>query len=318
MISDAFPLDPPSDWFTTLPAWFEPNMKATLVTEGPEAGRFAGTVAQRGTFILGGGGDPWSAPDSPTFYRDAMQGDTVCADGSTVRTANLSADLNHVPATGTFGQAVDAMANTGAQLIRCRYVDIPGYGTVALGAAWPGLDDRQVRKVQASALSGDWRWREEYGAYDMAGAIFVNNPGLPLPLRPVFAPVAMAASVASPHPPILGSWQPQEVPAPMTMLNPQAPQWVQCWCGTVFQLGTQHQHAQTAAAPGAPVVPGADAPASPDAERIAELEAVVAGLSDRVSAIEAWITDDAMTEVDGMSAALPELEPAPAPEPAAG
>lgn len=304
MISDAFPLDPPSDWFTTLPAWFEPNMKATLVTDGSDAGRFAGTVAQRGVFILGGGGDPWSAPDSPTHYRDAMQGDTICADGSTVRTANLSADLNHVPSTASFGQAVDAMANTGAQLARVRYVDVPGYGTVALGAAWPGLSDREVRKLQASALSGDWRWREEYGAYDMAGAIFVNNPGLPLPARPVFAPVAMAASVASPHPPILGSWQPTEAQA-VTMTNPIIqPQWVQCaLCGSVYPLGQQHSHVQTAAAGDI----GVDAPAE-EGDRLAELEAIVAGLSDRVSAIEEWITEDAMSEVDSMAAALPPAE----------
>lgn len=302
MIADAFPLDPPCDWFTTLPTWFEPNMKATVVTEGPEAGRFAGTVAQRGTFILNGG-SPWSAPDSPTGYRDAMQGDTVCADGATVRTANLSADLNHITDRASYSQAVDAMANTGVQLARVRYVDVPGFGTVAVGAAWPGLSDLEVRKMQASALSGDWRWREEYAAYDMAGAIFVNNPGLPLPARPVFAPVAMAASVASPHPPILGSWQPE---APMSMTQPQIiqPQWVQCaLCGSVYPFGQAHSHPQTAAA-ATPIVAddGTDVPsgAPPIEERVASLE-------ERVGALEAWIAEDAMGEIDtmAMAAALP-------------
>jgi len=29
MISDVFPLDPPVEWFTTIPDWFEPNMPVT-------------------------------------------------------------------------------------------------------------------------------------------------------------------------------------------------------------------------------------------------------------------------------------------------
>lgn len=302
MISDAFPLDPPTSWFFELPDWFEPNMKATVVTEGPEAGRFAGTVASRGTFILGGGGTPWRSPDSPTGYRDSMQGDTITADGSTVRTANLSADLNHISDRASFGQAVDAMANTGVQLARVRYMDIDGYGTVALGAAWPGLSDLEVRKLQASALSGDWRWREEYGAYDMAGAIFVNNPGLPLPARPVFAPVAMAASLASPHPPVLGSWQPEEVismETPAGNIHIHLP-------GSAQPMMPQPQ---TAAAPGDMGAPAAPAPTD-SAPSAGSVEERLSALEQRMDACEAWMAEDAMSEIDMMSAALPEPQQA--------
>jgi hypothetical protein len=213
-LADVFPLDPPVSWFTSLPDWFEPGMKLSVVTDGPEAGRVAGTVAPRGVFLLDGKA-AFTAEDSPTGYEDAMQGDTVTAEGQVLKTSNLSADLNHVPIAATFGQAVDAMAHTGVALARVRYADVPGYGTVAIGAAWPGLDDTQVRKMQASALSGHWTWREEVGAYDMAGAIFVNNPGLPLPRRPVFQPRALAASLGLPHPPIVGAWLPAQEESPM-------------------------------------------------------------------------------------------------------
>ncbi len=308
MISDVFPLDPPTDWFLDLPAWFEPGMKASLVTDGPEAGRFAGTVAMRGTFILAGGGEQWRSPDSPTQYKDSMQGDTVTADGRTVRTANLSADLNHVSPRASFAEAVDAMANTGVQLARVRYVDLPGYGTVALGAAWPGLSDLEVRKLQASALSGDWRWREEYGAYDMAGAIFVNNPGLPLPSRPVFAPVAMAASLALAHPPVLGSWQ-QDQETIVTITNPN-----ESSGGTVIHV---HTAAATTGAPATVSMTAApeDVAAAPVEEpSAADINTRFEQLEARMAAVEAWLADDAMAAVDGELAQAAAL-PAPADEP---
>jgi len=276
-------------------------MKATVITEGTEAGRFAATVASRGTFILGGG-EKWRSPDSPSNYAEAMQGDTVTADGHVIKTANLSADLNHVSERLSYLSAVDAMANTGVQLARVRYVDLAGYGTVALGAAWPGLSDLEVRKMQASALSGDWRWREEYGAYDMAGSIFVNNPGLPLPARPVFAPVAMAASLSLPHPPITGYWVDQEETI-MTMP------------GVTPSGGDLHIHvgngavaAPMTAAP-APAVEAAPEDMTPAAPADS-VEGRVAALEARMDAVEAWLAEDAMQQMDAMPAALPEV-PAP-------
>lgn len=312
MIADAFPLDPPTTWFTDLPDWFVPNMKLTVITDGPEAGRVAGSVAQRGTFLLNGG-VPWQSSDSPSQYRDAMQGDTVTADGLTVRTANLSADINHISERASFGEAVDAMANTGAQLARVRYVDVPGYGTVALGAAWPGLSDLQVRKMQASALSGDWRWREEYRSYDMAGSIFVNNPGLPLPARPVFAPVAMAASVASPHPPVVGNWH-HHSEAPMSMIpNGYAPPmpagYAACpdGCGALVPAANVHAFlASMVAAPVPPPTPAPPAAPTDTAPNADSPEARLDALEARMDAVEAWITEDAMSDVDMMTAALPD------------
>lgn len=314
VISDAFPLDPPEDWFTTVPDWFKPNMKLSVITSGPSAGRVAGTVAQRGTFLVGAP-DPWTSAPSPTGYHDAMQIDTVTSDGSIIRTAALAANVNHVPddPMWTYGRAVDAMANTGAQLARVVYKDIPGYGTVALGAAWPGIDDLQVRKMQASALSGDWRWREEYRSYDMAGAIFVNNPGMPLPDRPVFTPFAVAASLSSPHPAIVGSWQ----EARMFCGS----------CGSPLAITTQPNGAQsvqpclTCVARTAAAAPTPPAPApspSPDGMNTPadgpSIDDRVQALEERMDAVESWLTEDAMSDVEGMgmAAALPETAAATA------
>lgn len=313
-ISDAFPLDPPSEWFTTVPDWFEPNMKLTIITEGPEAGRVAATIAQRGTFLLGAG-DPWTSEDSPTNYRDAMQGDTVCADGTVIRTANLCAQVNHVPIDPmwTYGRAVDAMANTGAAMARICYRDIPGYGTVALGAAWPGISDIDVRKMQASALSGDWRWREEYSAYDMAGAILVNSPGMPLPTRPVFTPIAMAASLSFEHPPIVGSWGPQEelmnvvcpiCSTPLGLVPRGDGSYVAQGCTACAARGAR------TAAPGDMAAPDQTDAGAPADE--AGLEERIAAVEERLDAVEAWLTENAMSEMEGMAAALPENESVPA------
>lgn len=314
-ISDAFPLDPPKEWFTELPDWFQPSMKATVVTDGPEAGRFAGTVAQRGTYLLHPG-VKWSPSDSPTNYREAMQGDTYCSDGSTVRTANLSSSMNHVPDARSFNAAVDAMSNTGTALARVRFVDLPGYGTVALGAAWPGLTDVQVRMMQASALSGDWRYRPEYQGYDMAGAIFVNTPGLPLPSRPVFAPVALAASL---HSPIVGAWAPRE-DQPMSMTQPTMTNPYVCGsCGNPVALLAAAGAVRVApcavcvgahtAAPTPALPPTPDAKAPAPAPSAPSVDDRISALEQRVDALEEWAVQDAMSDMDdpdAIGAALPD------------
>lgn len=295
-LSDRFPLDPDERWFFEMPDWFKPGMKLTVITDGPEAGRLAASLAARGTYILSGLG-PWKSPPSPSGYEEAMQGDTVTASGRVVKTANLAADIDHVNERASFRQARDAMANTGTQLARVRFYDVDGY-TIALGAAWPGLSDLQVRKMQASALSGHWTWREEYGGYDCAGAIFCNSPALPLPDRPVFQPLALAASLDVAHPPVVGGWVSTKEEAmsdePTVTLTLTASE-----TRALHEL--LHDPARTAAVP-APV-PEPEAPAAGgDMVSREEFDALVA----RLGEVEAELLDRNLADVDAMMAALPE------------
>lgn len=183
---EAFPLHPPGRFFEK-PEWLQHGQKLTLVASGADAGRVAGYVAPWGQCLLGGyGGQCVRAPRSPTGYAAAMQGETLTAEGAIVRTANVGGGINHAPITDAFGQRiVDHYANTASQTMRVVYGE-DDYGIWLAGAVWPDLTDRQAAMIRASAVSGDWRWRPELQAYDLAGVQLVSVPGYPL-LRTVRA-----------------------------------------------------------------------------------------------------------------------------------
>lgn len=174
-----FPLYPPGAWFSETPDWLEPLQKATVVTEGPEAGRFAAYVAPWDQCLLDGTAECWTVPPSPTGYAQAHQGDTITAEGDLIKTANIGGGVNHARVADGFRQAVHHYQNVAAQVLRVRYVENE-HGLVALGALWPDVTDQQIAIVRASALSGDWRFLPHVGGYDLCGVQLVNTPGFPL------------------------------------------------------------------------------------------------------------------------------------------
>lgn len=182
-ICGPIPLDPPREWFR--PPDDMPHGQKMTVERGPDGcitGRVAGYVAPWGQCLLGG--DPrvcFKAPSSPTGYMGAMQGDTFTAEGDVLKTANIGGGINHVPIyPGEWQQSmVDHYAHTASQVMRVMYGE-DDYGIWAAGALWPDATELMVAKVAASALSGDWRYRPEFGLYDMVGSQMVNVPGFPL------------------------------------------------------------------------------------------------------------------------------------------
>lgn len=308
------PLYPPADWFSK-PASLQPGQKITVVTDGPEAGRVFGYVAPKAQCILSGREkqECWQVPDSPTNYAAAMQGETLTAEGELVRTANIGGEVDHAPITWrSFQKVRDHYANTASQVMRVTYGS-DEHGVWAAGALWPEITHRQAAKVRASALSGDWRWREEFGAYDMAGSQMVSTPGLPL----IPTIHARAASLGDPHPPLIGGWGglPTEEPmapepqvtltltatetarlhallsggAPMTVNNAFTAAPGACACG-----GHQAAPGDLASMPGEEVDP-----AGPVTR--AEFDA----LALTVQELQGEIMANALGEVDAMVAALP-------------
>lgn len=176
---EQIPLYPPGEWFSEMPSWFSEGDKLSFRTEGPDAGRVAATVAPRDQCILDGTDNCWTAPYSPTNYAAAHQGDTLTAEGSTIHTANIGGGVNHAREALDFRGAVRHYENIATQMMRVRYHDLDGH-IIALGALWPDVTEQQLAVLRASALSGDWRYRRELGAFDMAGAQLVSNPGFPL------------------------------------------------------------------------------------------------------------------------------------------
>lgn len=323
-VAAAFPLHPPGRFFEK-PAWLKPGQKMTPVTDGPDAGRVAGYVAPWGTCLLGG--DPTKcvkAPSSPSGYAAAMQGETLTAEGATVRTANIGGGINHAPMNpGLFSQKiVDHYANVASQTMRVVYAE-DDYGIYACGALWPDVTDLDVAKVRASALSGDWRWRPELAAYDMAGSQLVSVPGYPL---------ILGVSAACPAHPIIvggmGGVPPDmlEEPMPETAVATPDPSAVgravadgvteglQAGAPAVAAAGEacscQTHDAATAATSDvvgvSPETP-AQNPAPPTADktisdeqdqRIADLEAAVAELSDGLRELQTWMADQAASVLD--------------------
>lgn len=172
------PLHPPADWFAK-PDWLAPLQKLTVITEGPETGRVAGYVAPFGECILDGKPGCWTVPPSPTNYSAAHQGETLTAEGELIRTANIGGGVNHARASANFTGAVDHYQHTASQLMRVVYGE-DDHGVWCAGALWDDITERGIAIVRASALSGDWRYRPELGAFDMSGAQLVNTPGFPL------------------------------------------------------------------------------------------------------------------------------------------
>lgn len=173
-------LHPPAAWFAK-PGWLDPLQKLTLVTDGPEAGRVAGYVAPWNQCLLDGRDDCWTVPPSPTNYSAAMQGETLTAEGDVIPTANIGGGVNHARVAAGYREAAKHYEQTASQLMRVQYHE-DEHGIYCAGVVWPEVLDspRDVAMIRASAVSGDWRYRRELRAFDMAGVQLVNNPGQPL------------------------------------------------------------------------------------------------------------------------------------------
>jgi hypothetical protein len=193
------PMFIPDDWLSSLPAGWNPvanrNDPLVWVASLPgmvDSGRFAACVAPLDACVLNGQEQPGRCI-SP---RMLMRGDDLsfanvstitAASGSTVKGARIAGGMPHAPLdVDPFG-AQDYYANTGTGWARGVYiVDYERGGVFVAGALDPHTTIWQALAMQASALSGDWRWVEELRDYRFIASQGVNVPGY----RP-----ALAASV---------------------------------------------------------------------------------------------------------------------------
>lgn len=118
---------------------------------------------------------------SPTDYAYAHTGITLTEEGDEVATANIGGGAGHAPID--HGAPPQFYDNTSTQLMRVKYGEDEN-GLYFAGALWPDVDDVEVERLRATAISGDWRWfaswRQAGGQYDFAGACLVNIPGYPM------------------------------------------------------------------------------------------------------------------------------------------
>lgn len=171
------PLKPPADWFDH-PGEIPLDRRITITPEG----RVFGYISLWNTCHAGMPGCVKPPKGSPSDYGYAHQGETETADGALIATANIGGGAGHAPIE--HGAPPEFYENTSTQLMRVRYGD-DEHGLWFSGALWPDVNDMDVAKIRASSISGDWRWMSSYrkvlgGAYDFAGACFVNIPGYPM------------------------------------------------------------------------------------------------------------------------------------------
>jgi hypothetical protein len=171
------PLNPPADWFDH-PGEIPLDRRITITPEG----RVYGYISLWNTCHAGMPGCVKPPKGSPSDYGYAHQGETKTADGTLIATANIGGGAGHAPIE--HGAPPEFYENTSTQLMRVRYGDDEN-GLWFSGALWPDVNDMDVAKIRASSISGDWRWMSSYrkvlgGAYDFAGACFVNIPGYPM------------------------------------------------------------------------------------------------------------------------------------------
>lgn len=161
---------PPAEWFED-PALTEPT--PFTVTDD---GRVFGHLALWGTCHIGRDDVCIEPPHSATDYAYYMLGEPpvegVAGVGKiTMATGHAALDLR-------YQQAVSHYDDTGTVVCEVASGE-DDHGIWVAGALSPGVDELSVRRLKASALSGDWR--RIGGVLELVAVLAVNVPGYPVP-----------------------------------------------------------------------------------------------------------------------------------------
>lgn len=187
MYAGAGPVFPPSSWYR------DPQLQRPTGLTVLDDGRVYGHLATWGTCHTGFVGECVEPPSSATNYAYFRTGAVRTADGETIAVGRLTVDTTHA---GRRLGASDTAAHYEHSGVAVADVaageDV--HGIWVAGALRPGVTDEQIRVLQASPLSGDWR--RIGGNLELVAALAVNSPGFPIP-RALVASGAVQALQAS-------------------------------------------------------------------------------------------------------------------------
>jgi hypothetical protein len=168
----AGPVLPPSSWF------IDPKLDRPTPLTITDDGRVYGHLAVWGTCHTGFVGECVEPPASATNYAYFRTGAVRTSDKLTVAVGRLTVDTTHA---GRRLGAADTSAHyehTGMAV-----ADVAAgediHGIWVAGSLRSTVTDEQVRALQASPLSGDWR--RIGGNLELVAALAVNSPGFPVP-----------------------------------------------------------------------------------------------------------------------------------------
>lgn len=175
---------PPAEWFNSLPDGFGPDSPPYV----DELGRVAAVAWPYDRCHIGmtDAGICWTPTPSPTGNHLFHQGTTITAEGISVPTGFLCVAGHDQDPDSTIAEASRWYNDPVHGAARGRILETPEAGYF-VGAMRPGQTFGTVEMIRGGALSGDWRWVPEIGAYDALGPCLVGRPGLPTTYRPVAA-----------------------------------------------------------------------------------------------------------------------------------
>ena len=168
VVASAIPVAPPQAWFED-PKLEEPTM-ITVTKEG----RIFGHVAAWNSCHVGYLNQCVTPPRSQDNYKAFNSRPVETAEGEEVLVGPLTFGVGHASLTASSKKAREHYDNVNAQIGQIR-VGEDAHGIWMAGAINPDVDEIKLRKLKASAVSGDWRGK------DLQGVLTVNIPGFPVP-----------------------------------------------------------------------------------------------------------------------------------------
>ena len=163
---------PPSSFFV------DPKLNGATPLTVLDDGRVFGHLATWGTCHTGFPGECVQPPSSATGYAYFRTGSVRTSDGVDVAVGRITLDTTHAGRRLGANDTSAHYEHTGAAV-----ADVAAgedeHGIWVAGTIRPGVTDEQIRTLQASPLSGDWR--RVGGNLELIAALAVNSPGFPIP-----------------------------------------------------------------------------------------------------------------------------------------
>lgn len=188
--ADGAPVTPPAAWFV------DPMLPGPTPLVVEPDGRVYGHLATWNQSHIGLAGGV-KAPKSASRYAFFATGALQTAEGEMVDVGQITLVGGHAPIEADTARAVAHYDNTNSAVADVA-VGEDRYGIWLAGSLRPDVDDRQIRILRASALSGDWR--PINGRLELVAACSVNVPGFPIPRARVASGQVLALVAAGVEP----------------------------------------------------------------------------------------------------------------------
>lgn len=190
LTASGIPVKPPKQWFEN------PNLKGVSPLTITADGQVFGHIAAWHTSHIGmaGGIKPPKSKSNYAFFRtgvvETAEGEFVDVGQITLAGGHASLEASAKGAVAHYDDTNSAVMDVAAGEDR--------YGIWVAGALRPTVDEKQIRTIRASSVSGDWR--PINGRLELVAVCAVNCPGFPIPRARVAAgaPIALVAAGVEP------------------------------------------------------------------------------------------------------------------------